>query len=107
MHYMVHFPRLNTRIGPLVSTWCLRMEAKHLYFKRAAQISTCFKIVPYSIARRHKKLLCRLLQGKFFSYTDVECGPCEQNDINLELLFCSMFHSPSWISIYGINFYPN
>ena len=37
-------------VGPLVSTWCMRMEAKNSYFKKAAQIGTCFKNVSYSEA---------------------------------------------------------
>lgn len=63
-------------IGPLVSFWCMRMEAKHSYFKKAAQISTYFKNVPYSVARRHQKLRCGLLQGNFISYNELEYGPC-------------------------------
>ena len=72
---------LACRVGPLVSSWCMRMEAKHSYFKRAAQIGNCFKNVPYSVARRHQKLLCGYLQGKFFSYEDLECGPCKYINI--------------------------
>ena len=53
----------------------MRMEAKNSYFKKAAQIGTCFKNVSYSVARRHQKLLCGYLQGTFFSFDELECGP--------------------------------
>ena len=43
--------RLNS-IGPIVNSWCMRMEAKNSYFKRVAQIGN-FKILPYSDSRRH------------------------------------------------------
>ena len=53
------------------------MEAKHSYFKKCAQISNCFKNIAYTVANRHQRLVCALLQGKFFSYNDLECGPCK------------------------------
>lgn len=94
MHYMVHFPNQiiryvgfychipirctkllpYNRTGPLISTWCMRMEAKNSYFKRAAQTSN-FKNVPYTVAKRHQKLLCTyLLADNFFDFA-LECGP--------------------------------
>ena len=63
------------RIGPLVISWCMRMEAKNSYFKKVARISN-FKNVPYSVAKRHQRLLCAYLQGQFFSYDELQCGPC-------------------------------
>jgi len=35
------------------------------------------KDVPYSVARRHQQLLCGYLQGSFFTYDDLESGPCK------------------------------
>ena len=63
------------RIGPLVISWCMRMEAKNSYFKKVARISN-YKNVPYSVAKRHQRLLCAYLQGQFFSYDELQCGPC-------------------------------
>lgn len=68
------------RVGPLVTTWCMRMEAKNAYFKDVARISN-FKNVPYSVAVRHQRLLCAHLQGSFFTYDDLESGPCECRNI--------------------------
>ena len=94
-HYMVHIPnqilryafmfKVNNglsllclhRLGPPISSWCMRMEAKNSYFKRIARIGN-FKNVPLSVAKRHQRLLCANLQGKFFSYHDLQCGPCKQ-----------------------------
>ena len=53
----------------------MRMEAKHSYFKRIAQIGN-FKNITYSVAIRHQRLLCAHLQGKFFDYEDLLSGPC-------------------------------
>lgn len=51
------------------------MEAKNSYFKKVARISN-FKNVPYSVAKRHQHLVCAYLQGPFFSFDELQCGPC-------------------------------
>ena len=63
------------RLGPLTASWCMCMEAKNSYFKQIARMGN-FKNIAYSVAKRHQRLLCSSLQGKFFSYDDLECGPC-------------------------------
>ena len=65
------------RLGPLVNCWCMRMEAKHSYFKRISQIGN-FRNIPYSVALRHQKLLCANLQSSsFFDYEELQSGPCK------------------------------
>ncbi len=64
------------RMGPLQTDGCMRMEAKNNYFKKAGRIGN-FKNVPYSVAKRHQKLMAAHLQGRFFSYNELECGPCK------------------------------
>ena len=54
----------------------MRMEAKNSYFKRIAQIGN-FKNLPFSVCQRHQRLMCAYLQGTFFTYYDLECGPCK------------------------------
>ena len=62
----------------------MRMEGKISYFKRAAQTSN-FKNVPYTVAKRHQRLLCGyLLSGNFFDQ-QLQMGPGLYN--NLELIF--------------------
>ena len=65
------------RVGPLVNSWCMRFEAKNSYFKQIAQVGSNFKNIAYSVAKRHQRLICGYLQGKFFSYDDLDCGPCK------------------------------
>ena len=65
----------NCSVGPLVNAWCMRMEAKNSYFKRIAQIRN-FKNLSFSIAKRHQRLICGYLQGKFFTYDELQSGPC-------------------------------
>ena len=70
------------RVGPLITSWCMRMEARNRYFKRAAQVGN-FKNIAYSVSRRNQRLLCGYLQSKFFTNEDLECGPCKFTCINI------------------------
>ena len=54
----------------------MRMEGKNAYLKQIAKIGN-FKNIAYSVARRHQRLICAYLQGKFFTYDDLVCGPCK------------------------------
>ena len=62
------------RLGPLVSSWCMRMEAKNSYFKWIAQLGN-FRDIVYSVAKRHQRLMCSYLQSHNFFSTTTECGP--------------------------------
>ena len=46
------------------------MEAKHSYFKSIAHLGN-YRNIPYSVARRHQRLLYANLRGNFFTYTDL------------------------------------
>ena len=62
------------RTGPLINTWCMRMEAKNSYFKKTGHTSN-FKNVPLTVARRHQRLLCANLQYTTFFDRELTCGP--------------------------------
>lgn len=62
------------RTGPLINTWCMRMEGKNAIVKQYGRTSN-FKNVPYSIAKRHQRLLCAYLNSGTFFDTQLECGP--------------------------------
>ena len=80
------------RIGPLQTSWCMRMEAKNNYFKKAGRIGN-FKNVPYSVAKRHQRLMAAYLQGSFFSYSELECacGPCKCSFLSSCGVLCFSF----------------
>ena len=58
------------RLGPLTNTWCMRMEAKNSYFKEIARQGN-FRNVALSVARRHQKLMCSLLNNEDFFDTTI------------------------------------
>lgn len=71
MHFMVHYPRIVSQLGPLVQYWCMRFEAKHQYFKRLATRTMNFRNIAKTMASRHQ-----LLQGYQLSSlgaTDILC----------------------------------
>ena len=61
----------------------MRMEAKHSYFKKIAQVGN-FKNIAYSLARRHQRLMCLYLNEDDFFSAKMETGPGMQ----LKLIHC-------------------
>ena len=58
----------------------MRMEAKHNYFKKVAQVGN-FKNIAYSLAHRHQRLVCSYIQEDDFFSTKAEYGP--GSDVNI------------------------
>ena len=55
MHFLIHYPTINRRIGPLVKT--LRFESKHIYFKSSLSGNKNRKNVWSSLAKRHQYMI--------------------------------------------------
>lgn len=68
--YLIYFDRF----GPLTRYWCMRMEAKNAYAKRAAN-SGNFKNICLSMANRHQRLQSIQLRDPSYFDDDYECGP--------------------------------
>ncbi|KAG0414409.1 hypothetical protein HPB47_008432 [Ixodes persulcatus] len=56
LYYLVHYPRIIERYGPLQRYWCMRLEAKHQYFKSMASKNKNFVNIGKSISTRHQLL---------------------------------------------------
>lgn len=62
------------RLGPLTTSWCMRMEAKNSYFKKIGQQGN-FKNIALSVAKRHQRLMCaNLTCNDFFEMQIVTSG---------------------------------
>ena len=97
VHFVMHtcpVPILCS-VGPLVNSWYMRMEAKNAYFKKVARVGN-FVNVPYSVAKRHQLLMCAYLQGKFFTYHELECGPCKWHKVCSEFCYNGHMHNVSF-----------
>ena len=73
--YIVYF-----RYGPLVTTWCMRYEAKHRYFKRLAVTTGNFINLLYTLSKRYQETVSHRLQtsdGSLSSFIEegLEIGP--------------------------------
>lgn len=67
-HFIVHYPRLLRRLGPLKHLSCFRFEAKHKQFKENAKAIRSRRNCPYTLALKHKLILShRFLSKKGFS----------------------------------------
>lgn len=58
MHFLVHYPSLLLKYGPLVNLSCMRFEAKHQYFKKVSTVVCNFKNITKTLARRHQLRQC-------------------------------------------------
>ncbi|KAL2099496.1 hypothetical protein ACEWY4_003890 [Coilia grayii] len=67
VHYLLHYPRLIQEFGPPRAHWCMRYEAKHLYFKKVAERNCNFKNICASLTARNQFRQCWDWQsgGKF------------------------------------------
>lgn len=57
-HYLIHYPTMVKRCGPLRDLWCMRFEAKHQYFKAVANSLGNFINIALTLATRHQMLQC-------------------------------------------------
>ena len=64
-HFMLHYPRLITVLGPLRLAWCMRFESKHCYFTKLGKTVNNFKHLSYTFAVRHqlKQAYCATATG--------------------------------------------
>ncbi len=57
-HFLLHYPTLVKKFGPLKYLWCMRFEAKHQYFKKLASVGRNFKNIAKTLAYRHQLKQC-------------------------------------------------
>lgn len=67
LHFLVHYPRLILEYGSPRSHWCMRFEAKHLCFKRVAEITNNFVNICQTLAKRNLLRQCWEWQSQISS----------------------------------------
>lgn len=65
-HYILHYPNLILKFGPLIRLWTLRFESKHCYFKDCTRKLHNFIHLSKTLAERHQLLQSYLGQGQLF-----------------------------------------
>ena len=66
-HYMLHYPTLISKVGPLKTYWAMRFEAKHRFGKAVAINSSNHKNTPKSVFHRNQLQLASSLSFQNFS----------------------------------------
>ena len=64
MHFLLMYPRLIKKAGPLVQFSCMRFEAKHKYMKRLVTSRNNYKNVPLTIASNRQIELAATICSK-------------------------------------------
>lgn len=58
LHNMTHYPNVIKKMGPLVHSWMMRMEAKHKVFTDMVRQTNNFRNLPKTLAHRHQEYIC-------------------------------------------------
>ena len=58
VHYLVHYPGLILKFGPLRVHWCMCFEGKHQNFKKLASVVCNFRNICATLAKRHQMRQC-------------------------------------------------
>lgn len=68
-HFLIHYPELILKFGPLIKVWTLRFESKHTFFKRRIRSIKNFLNVTKSLSVSHE-----LFQSYIRNIGDYKCG---------------------------------
>ena len=92
------------RLGPMMTHWCMRFEAKHRYFKQLATAIGNYTNLPWTLAERHQS---RQSHALYNVHKLIECGPGngiynlfslqhmnEYQQYWLHIIMCVMAHKP-------------
>lgn len=114
-HFLVHYPALLVKIGPLNNLSSIRFEAKHKQFKANANAISSRKNILYSLATKNQlNMFYRLLSKKGFENnfqfgpedTDFSIGSDEYNTfkafINLDVF--DNYLPVMWVKVGGIKY---
>lgn len=103
-HFIVHYPQLLKRLGPLKHLSCFRFEAKHKQFKEHAKTIRSRRNCPYTLALKHQLILShRFLSEKGF-FDRLNLGPTlhqELTDRLIILISKIYFHGTSNMNTYS------
>ena len=58
MHFMIHYPALIIKFGPVRPLWAMRFEAFHQKVKKVMKHCSSFKNVPLTVAKRIQRGKC-------------------------------------------------
>lgn len=65
-HFILHYPALTLKFGPLIRMWTMRFESKHSYLKKSAQRCQNFLNITRSLSEKHQLLQAYIGTGSIY-----------------------------------------
>lgn len=104
-HFMIHYARAITYLGPLQWIWSMRFESKHGEAKKLAAVNCNFRNICKSIAQKHQLKMCyRLMMKDSFEVDDLVVGTGVPVDIDA---CCVEHHALALHGVVGTQFHAN
>lgn len=114
-HFLVHYPSILQKIGPLNQISSIRFEAKHKQFKAAANATNSRKNILYSLATKNQLNMCYRLLSKNGFKDDIEFGSEDLNFVPGSLEYehfqsfmkfnmSDDFFAVTWVKVFGIKY---
>ncbi|XP_063918286.1 uncharacterized protein LOC135133729 [Zophobas morio] len=90
-HFMIHYPYIILKMGPLIGLCCMRFEAKHGYFKNLVTKLKNYKSLCKTLSFRHQEHIWHQWNNINLGYQPLY-GKCSQINYKNKLYSVSLKH---------------
>jgi hypothetical protein len=114
-HFLLHYPNLIEKFGPLKHFWTFRFESKHRYFKQLIKASHNFINITHTLLKRHQSLFYLNMFNNthermdFHSMGHISFSELRtqfnNNSINSIFQKCDNIQKLKWIKLNGMKYY--
>lgn len=115
-HFMLHYPGVIQKLGPLRQFWAMRFEARHSFFKQVSHVTCNFRNICKTMAYRHQMMQCyNFLCGTVLCHS-TDIGPGHSTFLaNIEgfqeiqsglegIPLFSELYMPAWVTFKGTEY---
>ncbi|XP_048514964.1 uncharacterized protein LOC125501885 [Athalia rosae] len=117
-HFLIHYPRIMTTIGPLKNISCMRFEAKHKELKTMAKVVSSRRNISRTLALKHQLKMCQRFIAKQGFQKRISWGVECQTELNdyhdydyfkdvLPKSNSDEYISVSWVNVSGTVYKPS
>lgn len=109
-HFMIHYPHIMRKLGPLRNLWCMRFEAKHRVLKNIANNTSSRKNLPYTLMVKEQLNVASRIQNGQKLKKKYKIGKVIQsdfvniNDILKRTPHISVENKVEWVEYNSIKF---
>ncbi|XP_063382362.1 uncharacterized protein LOC134668830 isoform X1 [Cydia fagiglandana] len=111
-HFMIHYPHIIKRIGPLKHIWCMRFEAKHKQLKQTAYNTSSKRNIPLTLMIKQQLNVAQRVHTRQGFSDRLTCGSVDNTTMIPELTNATVNGSSirdiriNWVTKYGTMFKP-